>query len=268
MTIFEGALTQVAYCWLVERRDGAGLALTSHDRPLKIDGVNYLPSPGMTPKSMRFESGTDPDDFEVEGKLSSNGLTKDDLASGMWDGARVQLFAVDWSNPNGGRVDQFEGEMGEVSSRGGEYSVALRGSAARLDVPASPETAPLCRARFGDRHCRVDLAGRTMISSVAFADGAAVTLDDQVGDSFLFGTMRVTDGPLRNFRTSILAVNGSEIFVRDVPATVFSAGDRIELRQGCDKRFSTCRDRFANTRNFRGEPHLPGTDILTRYPGG
>jgi uncharacterized phage protein (TIGR02218 family) len=44
-------------------------------------------------------------------------------------------------------------------------------------------------------------------------------------------------------------------------------GARIELREGCDKRFETCRDRFANATNFRGEPHLPGNDLLTRYPG-
>ena len=44
-------------------------------------------------------------------------------------------------------------------------------------------------------------------------------------------------------------------------------GTLIELIEGCDKRFETCRDRFANALNFRGEPHLPGIDLLTRYPG-
>ncbi len=43
---------------------------------------------------------------------------------------------------------------------------------------------------------------------------------------------------------------------------------RIALTEGCDKRFATCRTRFANSENFRGEPHLPGNDLLTRYPGG
>jgi uncharacterized protein len=32
-----------------------------------------------------------------------------------------------------------------------------------------------------------------------------------------------------------------------------------------DQRFSTCVSRFANALNFRGEPHLPGNDLLTRY---
>ena len=35
---------------------------------------------------------------------------------------------------------------------------------------------------------------------------------------------------------------------------------------GCDKRFSTCESRFANTLNFRGFPTIPGDDFLTAYP--
>jgi uncharacterized phage protein (TIGR02218 family) len=46
---------------------------------------------------------------------------------------------------------------------------------------------------------------------------------------------------------------------------VFSSGDRVKLREGCDKRFATCVERFANAKNFRGEPHVPGADLLLRY---
>jgi hypothetical protein len=37
---------------------------------------------------------------------------------------------------------------------------------------------------------------------------------------------------------------------------------------GCDKRFSTCRDRFGNGLNFRGFPYLVGNDVLQAYPAG
>ena len=45
-------------------------------------------------------------------------------------------------------------------------------------------------------------------------------------------------------------------------------GARVELIEGCDKSLATCAARFANALNFRGEPYLPGMDLLTRYPGG
>ncbi|MCU0890414.1 MAG: phage BR0599 family protein, partial [Sandarakinorhabdus sp.] len=47
-----------------------------------------------------------------------------------------------------------------------------------------------------------------------------------------------------------------------------AVGTRVLLREGCDKRFATCRDRFGNGLNFRGEPHVPGGDLLTRYEIG
>lgn len=34
----------------------------------------------------------------------------------------------------------------------------------------------------------------------------------------------------------------------------------------CDYRFETCRDTYGNTANFRGFPHLPGTDALLAGP--
>ncbi|MBX6321728.1 MAG: DUF2163 domain-containing protein [Rhodospirillaceae bacterium] len=43
-------------------------------------------------------------------------------------------------------------------------------------------------------------------------------------------------------------------------------GDRFRIHPGCDKRLATCRDRFANILNFRGEPYVPGSDALMSYP--
>ena len=36
--------------------------------------------------------------------------------------------------------------------------------------------------------------------------------------------------------------------------------------EGCDKRSSTCSERFNNLLNFRGFPDIPGEDFLTVYP--
>jgi uncharacterized phage protein (TIGR02218 family) len=44
-----------------------------------------------------------------------------------------------------------------------------------------------------------------------------------------------------------------------------AAGDTFIVTAGCDKRFETCRDRFNNIVNYRGFPHIPGNDFVTRY---
>jgi uncharacterized phage protein (TIGR02218 family) len=43
-------------------------------------------------------------------------------------------------------------------------------------------------------------------------------------------------------------------------------GDMIRLEAGCDKLASTCRSKFTNFLNFRGFPHVPGTDWIASYP--
>ncbi|WP_353285542.1 phage BR0599 family protein [Wolbachia endosymbiont (group B) of Agrotis puta] len=36
-----------------------------------------------------------------------------------------------------------------------------------------------------------------------------------------------------------------------------STGDKYSILAGCDKAFLTCKNKFNNTVNFRGEPYIP-----------
>ena len=42
-------------------------------------------------------------------------------------------------------------------------------------------------------------------------------------------------------------------------------GDTATVVAGCRKSFGTCKTKFANLVNFRGYPHIPGSDVVTRY---
>ena len=39
-------------------------------------------------------------------------------------------------------------------------------------------------------------------------------------------------------------------------------GDGFRIQPGCDKAWATCRAKFANRLNFRGEPQVPGADAM------
>lgn len=267
MGIADGALTSLALCWALERRDGAGIGLTSCDRALDRDGNRFGPAPGMVPAAVTRALGLDNHSGEVAGALSSEALNGDDLALGRWDGASVKLSAIDWTEPEGEGIVLLNGDVGAVAIDGERFTAELGGAAARLDEPVCPATSPECRANFGDKMCRVDLAGRTIIAFVVSAAGGELTLDQAVGDDYLLGRLRYLSGANCGLASVVTAVSGSIVSVRDLPRAEVEAGCRIELREGCDKRFETCTTRFDNALNFRGEPHLPGTDLLTRYPG-
>lgn len=266
-SISEGPLTSLAFCWRLERSDGAGLALTSADRDIATSETVYRSAPGVTPGAIGRSIGLEPDSGEVAGALAADSLSDDDLAQGRWNGASVKLVALDWGAPGAEPVPLLGGELGEVSIDGDGFSAELRGAAARLSRPPCPSTSPECRAALGDKKCGVDLAGRTIRAKVVSASASVLELDQPIDAKFLFGRLRYLSGSNCGRATVVLAASGTEISLRDMPREEVVAGTVIELREGCDKRFETCVSRFTNAVNFRGEPHLPGTDLLTRYPG-
>ena len=41
-------------------------------------------------------------------------------------------------------------------------------------------------------------------------------------------------------------------------------GQTFTVTAGCDKTVATCSAKFSNAINFRGFPHMPGNDFLTK----
>lgn len=267
MSWLDEPLATIALCWRVERRDGVAIGLTAHDRDLTVDGFVYRAAPGMTPSAIRRDAGFDADSMDVTGALSGAAISEADLLAGRWDGARVALFAVDWTNP----VDPValgEGTIGAVELKRGVLTAELRGIAAALEAPVVESTSPECRAELGDKRCRVAMAGRRRFARVIAADGAELTLDtsEPATGGWAGGRLRWLSGGNSGLEDAIGASSGAMVTLRRPPR--FDAiGALVEVDEGCDKSIATCAARFGNAANFRGEPYLPGIDLLTRYPG-
>lgn len=263
-------LTTLAFCWRLERRDGVTIGFTSHDRDLVMGDLPYRATPGMMPSAVARSDGLDIDTLDVAGALTSDAVREEDLIAGRWDGARLQLHAVDWSNPDDAPLLLARGELGEITCSDKGFSAELRGPTALLERPVVEATSPECRAMLGDRRCRIDMAGRTRLLRVAtVVDDAVFDLDaaEPAANAYGYGRLRWIDGANSGIDAAVLRSEGARIWLREAPGFAVEAGVMVELREGCDKIFATCRDRFANGANFRGEPHLPGIDLLTRYPG-
>ena len=267
MGIADGDLTSIALCWLLERADGAGIGLTSHDQPLLRDDASFEPAPGIMPASITRKLGLEAGAGEITSALSSEALNDEDLALGRWNGAGVQLTAVDWTDPEANSIQLLGGEIGSVSIDGNSFTADLQGAAVKLDNPVCPATSAECRAQFGDKQCRIDLAGRTIGATVIESNAGALTFDEPIDERYILGRLRYMSGANCGLTSIVLSVSPTGVQLRDLPRAPVEIGCRVQLREGCDKRFATCVSRFANGANFRGEPHLPGNDLLTRYPG-
>ena len=87
---------------------------------------------------------------------------------------------------------------------------------------------------------------------------------------FAFGAVRWTEGRRLGLR------DGVTLHRRDGAGDVLTlttrvgdwvkAGDVATVTAGCDRRLTTCRGKFDNVVNFRGFPHIPGSDYVLRHP--
>lgn len=267
-----GELTTLALCWRVERRDGVTIGLTDHDRDLVVDGLVHRAAPGMTPSAIKRSAGLEADTMDVTGALSGEAIGEADLLAGRWDGARVVLFGIDWSASDaatGGRVELGEGRIGAVELADTGFTAELAGAGAALDRQVAEATSPECRAELGDKRCRVAMAGRRRFARVVAAKGAVLTVDavEPVANAYGGGLLRWFGGDNAGLEAAVARSDGASVTLRAASPFAATAATLVELVEGCDKSIATCAGRFGNAANFRGEPFLPGIDLLTRYPG-
>lgn len=268
-------LTTLCRCWAVTRRDGKVFGFTDHDNDLLFEGVTFKADTGLTASALQQVTGLAVDNSEAVGALSDASVTEEDIAAGRFDSAQVRYWLVNWHNVDEREV-QFSGTLGEIKREDGAFFAELRGASEVLNQPVGRVFQKPCQAMLGDASCKVD------ISSPAFRAETIVEIVEQ-GRIFRFGSLGGYD--LRWFEKGRLTVtsgagagisglikndlqeNGSRVIeLWQAIRAEINAGDSLVIEAGCDKRVSTCRDKFANLANFRGFPHIPGEDWLMAYP--
>ena len=267
-------VTTLCHCWRVTRRDGTVLGFTEHDRDLRADGTLFLAGTGFTASRLEQSSGLSVDNMDAAGALSSAGITEDDILAGRYDDAAVDLLWVDWSDPTV-FVTLSSGNLGEVKRQGLAFSAELRSLAQRLNQKIGSTYARGCDAGLGDARCGVDLSQSAFTASFTAVGGTAGRvlvasgLSAAASDWFTAGTLTFASGanaalPFEvkvHRRTS--GIDQLELWLP--PPFPIAAGDAGTVVAGCRKTFAVCRSKFGNGANFRGFPHIPGSDAVTRY---
>lgn len=262
---FASELEGVATFWRIHRPDGVTLGFTSHDRDLYFGGVRHRAAPGVLPSAVRRTAGLTGDSAEMQGALAHDSIAETDLATGRFDGARVEVGAVDWETRE--HAVLYNGTVGGVAREDGGFTAELRSAKAALEADTVPRTSPTCRARFCGPGCGLSAAKYTHRAALVAAhpDTGRVELDGPAPELLAHGTLRWLGGPCAGLRAEIVAADGTGVIL-DAVSEGLVPGAHVIAREGCDHTLATCAARFGNAVNFRGEPFLPGNDLLARYP--
>lgn len=265
-----GGVTTLCHGWRLTRRDGRVLGFTDHDRDLVVDGLMMIAASGVAGSESTQARGLSVTGAEVSGALSAATLEEADLAAGQYDGAAIDLLLIDWTNP-ASHVLLRRGTIGEVRREGQAFTAEVRALADALNQTRGRVFGSLCDADLGDGRCGVNLALPQFR-----ADGSVVAVDAagrlqvagvwQQDGWFSRGRCLFTTGANTGFvsevKTHTLAAGIAALQLWQRPPAPVMPGDAFALTAGCDKTFSTCRDRFSNALNFRGCPHMPGNDFV------
>ncbi len=148
----ETGVLSTCLCWKLVRRDGELVALTDHDETVVHDGVIF--EPGAALEAGRFETagGFRPGRAAAMGALSTEAIKDEDLGAGLWDGARVHVYRVDWSAPEHGLL-VWTGYLSEISESDAGFEANLISLKADLERPLGRTYSRQCDAALGDAHC-------------------------------------------------------------------------------------------------------------------
>ncbi|GIU67611.1 DUF2163 domain-containing protein [Candidatus Phycosocius spiralis] len=268
-------VTTLARAWRLTRKDGFIVAATEHDRDLTRLGTLFQASISLRENALEKELSLSPGHGALSGALRLDRVSEADVRIGLWDQAKVEAFAFDWTDAESA-IHLWSGTVQSITCQGHAFELSITSLDPNLNQVIGKVYARTCDAQLGDGRCKADLSTPTrswnsVITSIPndrtliVPKPAAIVLDHWVGGSCAFQT-----GPAANWKTSLakleFAQNEIALALAQPMPIMAQAGNRVLLKVGCDKSYATCRDRFQNQLNFRGVPTLPGDDAVFSGP--
>jgi uncharacterized phage protein (TIGR02218 family) len=265
--------TTLCLCWRLTLKAGEVMGFTDHDLALDFDGTVFEAQAGFSASEIETALGLAVDNLEAKGALTSGKLDELRLRAGDFDHAQIEIWKVNWADVTQ-RMLERKGHLGEVSSGGGAFTAEVRGLAHVLNQEKGRIFTYGCDAMLGDARC-----GVTVAQAAFQATATVLGLTDEIlqvtslagfsEDWFARGTVEWVSGEnagrslaVKRHRNSL---GQSQITLWTTPGFAVTAGELLRLTVGCDKQFQTCRERFANAVNYRGFPHMPGSDFVMRF---
>lgn len=271
--------TTFAVFWKIERRDGVVQGFTSHVQDISYnDGagsVVYKAATGIVPSNIASSVGKGIDNLQIVGIINSSDIDENDIMIGKYDDAKVTIFLHNYENLLDTPITLIKGYIGEVTLGRASFEAEVRSLIQRASQAIGKACSPLCRVKvLGDGECGVNLAGFTFtnqtvqgVVSRSIFRSASAGVVGKPAFYFAYGTLTWTSGPNSGKSVEVRSHNTSnpmEFTLAEPMPFPIGVGNQFTIVAGCDRRLETCRDKFANVLNFRGEPYIPGADAVLR----
>ena len=224
---------------------GSPVYLTDHVRDVVLGANTYKTDSGYQFTGVALEDNMSPGVLDLTGVASVTGIGLDQIASGVFDGARVYTFATTWNAPV---VDEEEigvALLGKTKLEDNRYTIEMMMLIDALNQSVGQTYTANCQKTFGGQGfagCKVDLAPITVTgtltsvtSNSVFRDSARTEAPDYFGE----GTIAFTTGQNAGLKPmeikayvgvnskAITAITKAASAVVTVGAHTFALGDVV-----------------------------------------
>lgn len=149
--------TTLCWAWRLTRKDGQRLGFTDHDVDIQFGGLTYEAKSGFDAGALEQDIGFSVNSARADGLFSSEAIRAEDLRQGLYDGADVDLYRVDWQDTSE-TLHMAHWMLGDVTLGEAGFEAELVGRTAKLDRSTGRVFSRHCDAELGDRRCGLNLA--------------------------------------------------------------------------------------------------------------
>lgn len=252
-----------AWCVRIVCTDGTTIRLTTYPFNLIMsNGAVYETDSGYEATSYASNTSMAAASIDLEGFVGVGGITREQIASGVFDNARVYIFKCNYLSP----VDDYEpvtsGFFGKTTLTDDRYRIEGMALIDALNQSVGRTYTASCGWVFGDARCGKDLTALDVVGALTSVTSSRVFRDSsraEAADYFAAGTIQFTSGAnagLKPLEIKSYAADGT--ITTFEPAYYAPAiGDTFVMIPGCRKTLAACRDKWNNVLQYGGFPHMP-----------
>lgn len=262
------------YCMRIECVNGTIVRMTEFPEDVEMDGETYRSDTGYEFTGMNSGTTLAPGVVDLTSFVGiSPEITIASIQSGIFDGARVFIFATDWAAPQEDEEPIMKGLFGKTSITDSQYTTECMQLIDLLNTTIDDEHPALCPLIFGGQEhggCHVDVDALEVTGTLTAVTDQYTFADNTLGESddyFGAGELAFTSGAnagIKAQRVKSYTASGGALVMNEAFPFPPQVGDSFTLRPGCRKRLVDCRDKWNNVARRRGFDFVPGTRFLNK----
>lgn len=262
-----------AACVRIECVNGTIVRLTAYPFDLVMsNGAVYKTDYGYEPTAYSADTSFSPSAIDIEGIVAFGGVSKDALASGVFDNARVYVFRCDYFNPVEDYEEVAAGFFGKTTLEDDKYRIEGMGLKDALNQSVGLTYTAPCSRTFGDAGCQKSLPAITVTAAITSVTSPYVVRLSSLAfaeDYFGAGTIEITTGDNAGLKALEIKSHAADGTITTFEPFYYApqVGDTAMLIPGCRKRKVDCYVKWTNIDNNFGFSDVPTSSTYQQIGG-